>query len=651
MSKTKKRVIRHARTASRSRSFAALLVVAATVMLGAVTLPSIFADTSTPVVNGVAATPGNGDGYTVTVDWTGRTNDHWKGQTIGGGSTQDWTSSDKSIKFSGLTCNVTYTFRVAAAGAGNGAQSDWKSATATPACPVVIWSNFAASGNNVVMSWASTPRFDSTFNLYIKVGSGSYAKSTTKGTSWTISGSCNTTYTVYATASAGGQTGPASAIRSAVTAACPAPPSTGGGSTGGSSSGSGSSTGGSSGSSTSSSSTKSSTTKSSTKTSQTSAPVAPGAPANLSAEVLSSKVVRLSWDADAAADHYVLSRTSDDGATWQQISDHVTGTSYTDEETDFSATYSYRLQAFGPTGLSSPLSTVQASTEAFKASSNQITSDDNLMQVTIPEGAIDGDYSCSISNDETSSSKVPSDKSPLLGPSTLNCVTADGDVINSFKKPVIIVMKLASVVDGYSDITAATYKDGSWKTVTSTYNAQNQQISFKISDDVAFVAFGVKQHSAAGMIIVIVLLLLLIAGALAAYFLWWRRRSGDNYYPIDVPAATPATVVASSPAAVQSQASAEQEFRQALAQPDCSHLNMAQQVVPSGTGCYECEQQGTKWRALRICLICGHVGCSDDSTSQHALKHYQETGHPLIYEYGNPAGNTIGWCYVDQTYI
>jgi hypothetical protein len=117
--------------------------------------------------------------------------------------------------------------------------------------------------------------------------------------------------------------------------------------------------------------------------------------------------------------------------------------------------------------------------------------------------------------------------------------------------------------------------------------------------------------------------------------------SGGSYSP-----AARATVAA-GPAPL----TAEQEFKQALAKPDCSHLGMAQQVIPSSQGCYECEQQHTHWNSLRICLICGHVGCSDDSPEQHALKHFHATGHPLIYEYGNPAGNTIGWCYIDQTYI
>ena len=53
-------------------------------------------------------------------------------------------------------------------------------------------------------------------------------------------------------------------------------------------------------------------------------------------------------------------------------------------------------------------------------------------------------------------------------------------------------------------------------------------------------------------------------------------------------------------------------------------------VPPSGTGCVECEELGGWWFHLRRCTQCGHIGCCDNSPSQHATKHARESDHPII---------------------
>lgn len=64
-------------------------------------------------------------------------------------------------------------------------------------------------------------------------------------------------------------------------------------------------------------------------------------------------------------------------------------------------------------------------------------------------------------------------------------------------------------------------------------------------------------------------------------------------------------------------------------------------VPPSGPGCVECEAAGGWWVHLRRCAQCGHVGCCDSSPSQHASRHYQESGHPVIASY--EPGETWFW--------
>ena len=56
-------------------------------------------------------------------------------------------------------------------------------------------------------------------------------------------------------------------------------------------------------------------------------------------------------------------------------------------------------------------------------------------------------------------------------------------------------------------------------------------------------------------------------------------------------------------------------------------------VSPSGPGCEECERTGGWWLHLRRCAFCGHIGCCDNSPSQHASHHARDAGHPVIQSY------------------
>jgi hypothetical protein len=84
-------------------------------------------------------------------------------------------------------------------------------------------------------------------------------------------------------------------------------------------------------------------------------------------------------------------------------------------------------------------------------------------------------------------------------------------------------------------------------------------------------------------------------------------------------------------------------------QRTCEHMSEAREVPPSGDGCVECLQEGSRWVKLRMCLVCGHVGCCDTSPGRHATHHHHETGHSVMQSYER--GDTWGWCYVDQTYL
>ena len=91
-------------------------------------------------------------------------------------------------------------------------------------------------------------------------------------------------------------------------------------------------------------------------------------------------------------------------------------------------------------------------------------------------------------------------------------------------------------------------------------------------------------------------------------------------------------------------------FTGQFARKPCTHLDLMDDVEPSSEVCDQCVELGETWPALRMCLICGHVGCCEDAKYQHALRHYQDTGHPLVKPYLERGQDWI-WCYEDQALL
>jgi uncharacterized UBP type Zn finger protein len=83
-----------------------------------------------------------------------------------------------------------------------------------------------------------------------------------------------------------------------------------------------------------------------------------------------------------------------------------------------------------------------------------------------------------------------------------------------------------------------------------------------------------------------------------------------------------------------------------MSTPVCTHLDLAQDVYPSGDGCVECLASGDRWVHLRLCMTCGHVGCCDSSPNKHATAHYHAEAHPLVTSY--EPGEDWWWCFTDE---
>jgi hypothetical protein len=78
----------------------------------------------------------------------------------------------------------------------------------------------------------------------------------------------------------------------------------------------------------------------------------------------------------------------------------------------------------------------------------------------------------------------------------------------------------------------------------------------------------------------------------------------------------------------------------------CSHLDQVRAVVAKVDGCEDCLKLGDSWVHLRLCLVCGHVGCCDSSKNRHATGHSHESGHPLVGSI--EPGEAWRYCYVDE---
>ena len=81
----------------------------------------------------------------------------------------------------------------------------------------------------------------------------------------------------------------------------------------------------------------------------------------------------------------------------------------------------------------------------------------------------------------------------------------------------------------------------------------------------------------------------------------------------------------------------------------CSHLALIQVFEPTPRMCADCVALSDRWLALRMCPICGYVGCGNDAKNQHPLKDYPATGHPLMRSIER--GDGWLWRYVDNALL
>jgi hypothetical protein len=80
----------------------------------------------------------------------------------------------------------------------------------------------------------------------------------------------------------------------------------------------------------------------------------------------------------------------------------------------------------------------------------------------------------------------------------------------------------------------------------------------------------------------------------------------------------------------------------------CTHIGdvVYRELPEEIAGCEECLKTGARWVHLRMCQMCGKVGCCDSSPNQHATRHAREADHPVLRS-AEP-GEEWSWCAVDE---
>ncbi len=81
----------------------------------------------------------------------------------------------------------------------------------------------------------------------------------------------------------------------------------------------------------------------------------------------------------------------------------------------------------------------------------------------------------------------------------------------------------------------------------------------------------------------------------------------------------------------------------------CKHLDQVAVTTTNKDGCEECLKMGDQWVHLRLCMVCGHVGCCDSSKNKHATKHYHRVKHPVVRSI--EPGESWIWCYEDKEIV
>lgn len=81
----------------------------------------------------------------------------------------------------------------------------------------------------------------------------------------------------------------------------------------------------------------------------------------------------------------------------------------------------------------------------------------------------------------------------------------------------------------------------------------------------------------------------------------------------------------------------------------CEHLEEVRITDPTTDECAACAAASEDWVHLRMCLVCGYVGCCDSSRLKHMTGHVEQTGHPIARSIERR--ESWVWCYPHERLV
>jgi hypothetical protein len=170
----------------------------------------------------------------------------------------------------------------------------------------------------------------------------------------------------------------------------------------------------------------------------------------------SNAVIDLTWLAStdaAGVANYQIER-SEDQVNWTVLSSDVSTTDYSDTTVTFGVHYYYRLEALDTAGVPSAYAYADATTANFTQSagngqgSSSYQSDDSLVSVMLPAGAVDSGVDCSVTSGGTQT--IPASAERIVeGPYTLVCKDAQDNIVSSYNDPLSWTFNLKGKLNGF----------------------------------------------------------------------------------------------------------------------------------------------------------------------------------------------------------
>jgi hypothetical protein len=184
----------------------------------------------------------------------------------------------------------------------------------------------------------------------------------------------------------------------------------------------------------------------------------PSAPSAFQASVTGNNaVVDLNWQAaeDASGIRAYRLERSVDTVLWMPLTDTVTELEYHDKTVAFDLHYYYRLAAIDTAGNESAFSYADAATPKFASNvsvdtDTTYTSDDQIVSLLLPGGAVDTSAACTITKDGGRKVELKG-RALAAGVYELVCKTEGGILITDFGKPLTWNFNLKSKLKGLNN--------------------------------------------------------------------------------------------------------------------------------------------------------------------------------------------------------